>query len=135
MYRKINRAAVIGEAGVCAHGAKDRVAGDGRLPGLFDEHIEDAADVLVAERGEAESARVAIDRRVVRELVFIDDFVGIAPVEEIVLDGVAIRMAANTALPCVALDVRGPASAAASNYVFDDHVRSSWARHVCPDSR
>jgi hypothetical protein len=56
------------------------VAGDERVFDFFHDKVERGAGVLNALGGEAKSLGVAVDRRMVSELVFLDDFVGIAPV-------------------------------------------------------
>ena len=83
---KLDPGAIVLEAGIGAHGAEDGVAGDTHGFGLFDEDVEDGADVLVAAGPEAEGVRVAVDDRPVRQVVVLDNFVGALPVEEIVFD-------------------------------------------------
>ena len=142
---KIDPAPLGREAGVGPHGADYGVAGNVRVFNFFHDEVERGAGVLNALGGEPESLGVAVDRRMVGELVFLDDFVGIAPVEEVLLELGAARVIANAALTGVADDFRVgdvPASfrvggvqstpfAASDNFV-DVHVTSSRARHICP---
>ena len=94
------------EAGVGPHGADYGVAGNVRVFDFFHDEVERCAGVLNALGGETESLGVAVDRRMVSELVFLNDFVGIAPVEEVLLELGAARMVADAALTGVADDFR-----------------------------
>jgi hypothetical protein len=143
---KLDPAPLGREAGVGPHGADDGVAGDVRVFHFFHDEVERGAGVLNALGGEAKSLSVAVDRRMVSELVLLNDFVGIAPVEEVLLELGAARVIANAALTGVADDFRvGDVSAsfrlagvhqstpfAASDNFVDVHVTSSRARHICP---
>ena len=82
------------------------MAGDVRVFHFFHDEVERGAGVLNALGGEAESLGVAVDRRMVSELVFLDDFVGIAPVKEVLLELGASRVIADAALTGVANDFR-----------------------------
>jgi hypothetical protein len=64
---KLDPGAIVPEAGIGAHGAKDGVAGNTHGFGLFDENVQDGADVLVAAGPESEGVRVAVDDRIVRQ--------------------------------------------------------------------
>jgi hypothetical protein len=143
---KLDPASLRREAGIGAHGADYGVAGDVRVFDFFHDEVERCAGVLNALGGETESLGVAVDRRMVSELVFLNDFVGIAPVEEVLLELGAARMVADAALTGVADDFRvGDVSAsfrfagvhqstpfAASDNFVDVHVTSSRTRYICP---
>jgi hypothetical protein len=121
---KFDPGAIVLEAGIGAHGAKDGVAGNSHGFCLFDENVEDGADVLVAAGPESEGVGVAVDDRVVRQFVVANDFVRAVPIQEILLDFGAVRVMADMALTGVALEV-GPwwAPFAASGDAIDLHVR------------
>ena len=108
------------------------MAGNVRVFNFFHDEVERGAGVLNALGGEPESLGVAVDRRMVGELVFLDHFVGIAPVEEVLLELGAARVIANAALTGVADDFRLRTLFAASDNFVDVHVTSSRARHICP---
>jgi hypothetical protein len=131
--RKLDPDAIVLQAGVGAHGAEDGVSGDTHGFGLFDQDVEDGADVLVAARPESKGVRVAVDDRIVRQFVVANDFVRAVPIQEILLDFGAKRVMANMALTGVALEVSPcwPPFAASGDSV-DPHVVPSWARKIRP---
>ena len=94
--------AVFGEAGVGAHGAKDRGAGDGDRFDLLDDGIEDAAEAGSAEAGETGGLGVPVEADAMGQSVVADDLVGAAPVEEVGVDGGAVFVVANGAFTGVA---------------------------------
>ena len=104
--RKLDPSSLGREAGIGPHGADYSVAGEVRVFDFFHDEVERGAGVLNALGGEAESLGVAVDRRMVSELVFLDNFVGIAPVEEVLLELGAARVIADAALTGVADDFR-----------------------------
>ena len=59
---KVHPVAVLGEAGIDAHGAKDGGAGDLDGFGLLDDGIEDGVESGFAQGGETDGSGVAIER-------------------------------------------------------------------------
>ena len=59
---KVHPVAVLGEAGIGAHGAKDGGAGDLDGFGLLDDGIEDGVESGFAQGGETDGSGVAIER-------------------------------------------------------------------------
>jgi hypothetical protein len=96
--------AVVGDASVGAHGADDRVAGNFRVVTVLENAIECAADVASAASVESYGAGVAIDHALV-EAVGLRDIVGMLPLDEFVLDFLALGVAANEASTFMALAI------------------------------
>lgn len=99
--------AVVVHAGVEANGADDAATADGGLFGAFDEGLEGGADVVPSEGDEPHGFCVTVDGDAARDIVFVGDFVGIAPVEEFVLDKLAVGVAADLAAALMASGVHG----------------------------
>ena len=118
----VDPAAFGGEAGVGAHGAEDDAAGYVHVVDLLDEGIERCVGILAAAGGEAGGMGVAVDRGVVSQAVFLHDLAGVTPDEVIGFDFFAARVAADTALTGVAVEVWGEADFAASDDLVDVHV-------------
>jgi hypothetical protein len=84
-------AAVAVDAAVGAHGAEDRVAGEGYVVDGFDEGVEGGVQTFAALEEKTGSAGVAVDSAVVGELVVLRELPGGAPVDEFLFDGFAVR--------------------------------------------
>jgi len=120
---EIDPVALLGQAGIGAHGAKDSGAGDLDGFGLFDDGIEDGAKARFAQGGETGSLGVAVESHAMRQGVLADDFSGAAPVEVVEVDHGAILVVADGALAGVAGEVGlgNPLAAPAEN-PFEVHV-------------
>src|ERR1700721_3562150 len=90
-------AAVGVDGAVGAHGAKDRVAGEGYVVNGFDEGVESGVQTFAALEEEAGSAGVAVDGAIVAELVVVSESRGGAPVDEFFFYGFAFGLGANKA--------------------------------------
>src|SRR5580693_7164461 len=88
-------AAVAVDAAVGAHGAKDRVAGEGYVVDGFDEGVEGGVQTFAALEEQTGGAGVAVDGAVVVELVILRELPGGAPVDEFLFDGFAFGMVAD----------------------------------------
>jgi hypothetical protein len=93
---------VVGEDGVGADGSEDSLAGDGGLVYALEQLFDYAAEIAPAAGEKTGGVGVAVERGPVRQLVFAGNPGRAAPMEEFVLDGVAIRMSADFALAGVA---------------------------------
>ena len=94
-------AAVAVDAAVGAHGAKDRVAGEGYVIDGFDEGIEGGVQTFAALEEKASGAGVAVDGAVVGKLVVLRELPGGAPVDEFFFDGFAFGVVADDAATAV----------------------------------
>ena len=97
-------AAVAIDATVGAHGAEDRVAGEGYFVDGFDEGVEGGVQTFAALEEQASGAGVAIDGAVVVEFVILRELPGGAPVNEFLLDGFAIGVVAGDAAATVSFE-------------------------------
>ena len=97
-------AAVAVDAAVGAHGAEDRVAGEGYVINGFDEGVEGGVQTFAALEEKAGGAGVAVDGAVVGELVVVSEPRGGAPVDEFLYDGFAFGMVADDAAAAVAFE-------------------------------
>ena len=97
-------AAVAVDAAVGAHGAKDRVAGEGYVVDGFDEGVEGGVQTFAALQEQAGGAGVAVDGAVVVELVVLRELPGGAPVDEFLFDGFAFGVVADDAAAAVAFE-------------------------------
>jgi hypothetical protein len=88
---------LVGEAGAEGDGADDGIGGYGNDHGLLDDWGEGEAEVRGALGEESGGVRVAVDRGVVCDSVFLGDGFGTAPVEEFAFDFVVLAMAADAA--------------------------------------
>jgi len=79
-----------------AGGADDRVGRDGDFVDALDDALHGEAEVEAALGEEAGGVGVTIYRREVAEAVTAGEIGGIAPIEELELDGVAMWVVANT---------------------------------------
>ncbi|HEV2288038.1 MAG TPA: hypothetical protein VGR81_03705 [Candidatus Acidoferrales bacterium] len=91
------------EAGESADGAENR-EGRGRLneTDLFEDFFDDRAEVFAAADIESSGASVTVDDGLAAQTVGFLNPGGSVPVQEIVLDGLAIRMIADLAFAAVA---------------------------------
>ena len=99
--------AVVVHAGVEANGADDAATADGGLFGAFQEELEGGADVVPSEGEEPGGFCVTVDGDAAGDIVFVGDFVGITPLEEFLLDKLAVRVAADLAAALMASGVGG----------------------------
>src|SRR5579859_8093849 len=90
-------AAVAVDAAVGAHGAEDRVAGEGYVIDGFDEGVERGVQTFAALEEQASGAGVAVDGTVVVELEVLRELPGGAPVDEFLFDGFAFGVVADDA--------------------------------------
>ena len=97
-------AAVAVDATVGAHGAKDRIAGEGYVVDGFDEGVEGGVQTFAALEEKTGSAGVAVDGAIVGELVVVSEPRGGAPVDEFFFDGFAFGMAADDAAAAVSFE-------------------------------
>ena len=97
-------AAVAVDAAVGAHGAEDRVAGEGYVIDGFDEGVEGGVQAFAALEEKAGGAGVAVDGAIVAELVVLRELPGGAPVDEFLFDGFAFGVVANDAAAAVAFE-------------------------------
>jgi len=123
---KVHLVAVLGEAGIGAHGAKDGGAGDLDGFGLLDDGIEDGAEPGFAQGGETGGIGVAVESHAMGQGIHSDDLLSAAPVEVVEIDDGAIFVVADGALAGVAGEVglRDPSAAPAENLV-ELHVANS----------
>ena len=77
--------------------ADDAVSGGLHAWGLLDEIAEGVLASFIPALGKAECAGMAVDHEAAAEAEVVGDFAGTFPVEEGLLDGVAVRMVADTA--------------------------------------
>ena len=94
-------AAVAVDAAVGAHGAKDRVAGEGYVIDGFDEGVEGGVQTFAALEQKAGGAGVAVDGAIVAELVVVSESRGGAPVDKFFFDGFAFGVVADDAATAV----------------------------------
>jgi hypothetical protein len=97
-------AAVAVDAAVGAHGAKDRVAGEGYVVDGFDEGVEGGVQTFAALEEKAGGASVAVDGAIVGELVVLGELPGGAPVDEFLFDGFAFGVVADDAAAAVSFE-------------------------------
>src|SRR6201984_231960 len=97
-------AAVAVDAAVGAHGAKDRVAGEGYVVDGFDEGIGGGVQACAALEEKAGGAGVAVDGAIVAELVVVSEPRGGAPVDEFLFDGIAFGVVADDAAAAVSFE-------------------------------
>src|SRR4029077_6910107 len=97
-------AAVAVDAAVGAHGAEDRVAGEGYVVNGFNEGIEGGVQTFAALEEKTGGAGVAVDGAVVGELVVVSEPRGGAPVDEFLFDGFAFRVVADDAAAAVSFE-------------------------------
>jgi len=97
-------AAVAVDAAVGAHGAKDRVAGEGYVVNGFDEGVESGVQTFAALEEKAGGASVAVDGAVVAELVVVSEPRGGAPVDEFFFDVFAFGVVADDAAAAVSFE-------------------------------
>ncbi len=111
--------AVLGEAGIGAHGAKNGGAGDLDSFGLLDEGIEDGVESGFAQGSETGCSGVAVESHPMRQGIYSNDLLGAAPVEVVEVNHGAIFVVADGAFAGVAGDVGlgNPAAAPAENFV------------------
>lgn len=105
MSGRLDPLVVVGEAGVGAHGANDRIAGDVNRCGAFEDVVEDAAKIAPA-RGEQAGGMSMPVERAKRQVVIVSHAGGLVPVDEHVLDRFAFRMMAHEAFALVAFERR-----------------------------
>ena len=124
--------AVLGEAGIDAHGAKDGGAGDLDSFGLLDYGIEDGVESGFAQGGETGGSGVAVESHAMRQGIHSDDLLGAAPVEVVKVNHGAIFVVADGAFAGVAgeIGLGNPPAAPAENLV-ELHVANSL---FCPPS-
>jgi len=104
-------AAIFVEAAVGADGADDVVGGCLDGLGLLNNQVEGMLRSRGALFEEAEGAGMAPDGSAVAELVFVGNHRGADPMEEVLLDCLAIGMAANSAADSMVIEVRLAAGA------------------------
>lgn len=102
--------AVLVEAGTGADGVDDFGGGRDDAFGFFDDEFEGTNGVAAALGVEAGGLDVAVDGGGVEVVIFASDAGGTVPVEVVVLDGLAVRVAADGAADAVV--VEGGAGAA-----------------------
>ena len=85
------------DVGVGLDGADDGVGGDASDGGALDYVFEGGADVQGAVFVEVQSASVAVKRGAVAEAEFLDDGAGMAPVDEVVFDFIALGVISDLA--------------------------------------
>jgi len=127
---KVHLVAVLGEAGIGAHGAKDGGAGDLDSFGLLDDGIEDGVESGFAQSGETGGIGVAVESHAMGQGILLDDLWDAAPVEVVEIDHGAIFVVADGAFAGVAGDValRDPTAAPAENLVELHVANSLFAR-------
>ena len=94
---------VVGEAGIGAHGADDAIAGDFGAFGVFEDAVEHRAKIALASGVESGRMGMAV-KRTGGDFKQAGRSVGLVPVEEKLLDLVAVRMMADDTLPLVAFE-------------------------------
>src|SRR6202007_539920 len=97
-------AAVAVDAAVGAHGAEDRVAGEGYVVNGFDEGVEGGVQTFAALEEKAGGAGVAVDGAVVIEFVVLRELPGGAPMDEFLFDGFAFGVVADDTAAAVAFE-------------------------------
>ena len=97
-------AAVAVDAAVGAHGAKDRVAGEGYVVDGFNEGVEGGVQTFASLEEQAGGAGVAVDSAVVGKLVVLRELPGGAPVDEFLFDGFPFGVVADDAAAAVAFE-------------------------------
>ena len=101
----INPLAVVGDAGTGADGADDGAAGDFDFVGALDDVVEGHGEVLAAKYEEAGGMGMAIDGGAVADAVAFGDQGRAAPVNEIEVDELALRVLADFAETLVTVEV------------------------------
>jgi hypothetical protein len=97
-------AAVVVDAAVGAHGAKDRVAGECYVVNGFDESVEGGVQTFAALEEKAGGTGVTVDGSIVAELVVVSEPRGGAPVDEFLFDVFAFGVVADDAAAAVAFE-------------------------------
>lgn len=95
----------VGETGVCRDGADNDGAGTLSCVGLLDQVFEGHTEIGAATGVEASGVSVAINRRDIVQIEKAANPLGIMPVEEELLNGVAVGMSADEALAAVAAEL------------------------------
>ena len=111
---RIDPSPLVVKFGAGADGVDDLVGRGHDVCGVLDDAFERMEDVAAALGAEPGGVDVTIDRRVVRDAVHTRKDFGAAPVQKVLLDGFAVRAAADAALELVAGEARGGAAAFAS---------------------
>ena len=93
----VHPVAIIGDASAGADGADDGARGDFNFVGALDDVVEGHSEVLPAKGVETDGVGVAIDGGAVADAVAFGDGGGAAPVHEVQLDEVALRVLADLA--------------------------------------
>ena len=97
-------AAVAVDAAVGAHGAEDRVAGEGYVVDGFDEGVEGGVQTFAALEKQADGTGVTVDGAIVGELVVLGELPGGAPVDEFLFDSFAFGVVADDAAAAVSFE-------------------------------
>jgi hypothetical protein len=131
----LNPAAVLGEAGVRANGANDRIARNRSTFCLFDDGIEGGAEILSPAGGQSGRVGVTVKVAAMGNCELVNDFLGAAPEEEVGVDGIAVFVVANAAFALVAARIGGLLGGAgpSSHYSVEIHVRSLGPFRISPD--
>lgn len=93
--------AVFVYAGIGSDGANDLAGGGWDGAGFFQDGLEGAARIVGSYFEEAEGVRVAVNHGAVAEFEFFSEVAGAGPVEEGLLDGVALGVIADGAFDLV----------------------------------
>ena len=94
---RVNPLAFVVDARDRASGANDCVGSDRDFVYAFDDALHRETEIEATLREEAGGVGVTIDRREAAEAVALDEVAGIAPVEEIKLDGGTVGVVADGA--------------------------------------
>jgi hypothetical protein len=97
-------AALVVDAGKGADGADDGVGGGDDALGLFDEEAEGVARLCGSELGKAEGSGVSPDDAAVAEAEFVGNGRWAVPVEDALLDSVAVGVVTDGAVSDVPVD-------------------------------
>lgn len=100
--------AVFVEATIGANRADDVICGRRDVCGLFHDQAKAVAELAGALLEESQSVSVAVNTPAMAEIEFLGDLGGTAPVQEILLDRLAVGMLADDAANAVVVEAGGP---------------------------
>ena len=105
MSGRLDPRVVVGEAGIGAHGADDRVAGGSNARGALEKMLQHAAKIAATSGDKAGGMNVPVDGTE-RQVVIASHAEWVVPVHEHFFDRFAFRVVADEALPLVPLKRR-----------------------------
>ena len=97
MFGRLDPFSGVVDVGVGADGADDVTRRHLHVVGMLEDQFEDTAEVPPAQRENAGGVDVAVDGGMVGDGIVLGKALRAAPAEEILLDGLAVGMAADVA--------------------------------------